>query len=552
MKPNFSLNINKHFSLNIFLFYLFVFSIFFSGHIGGDAIYNYLTVESFFTDGDFNLANSLSDKNLGELSESFNTIQDNIIELSKEHDKVYSIYGIGNILPGILFYGIGILLLKLLPILPHDYFLVFMFSYQNIFILSLLALVLFKLIRNITKNNKTAFLLSIGFSFSTINITYALKSGFGELFAALVILSSFYFLLCYRNGKKLRFLFLSGLFVGSCLLTKLYLILVFPAFFIFLFLIIPRISLKQHLHNILVFLSGFAIPISIFFMYNFLRFNNILETGYEIYTPDPIVSKQLVLNPMYFISTILNIFISPGKGLLIFNPILFVTIIGLKYLYKSYKNIFIFVISIIIPYFLFFSFNSHWASNGVWGTRYFVPILGILFIPIGFLFEKIDDFKIKKYKNIVLTLIIMGIFVQLPSILMNFSAYERFLEKECPHSYYTRIPLPQYSQIFGGYYQLASGINRSLTGESLNFPLIIADIDDLENLTGRSDETLIKYSRGAIIWKSLEGYDWFDLWWIHVFKAEFTNTFLKIFTVFIILLLIFISFSIFKIILENS
>ena len=63
----------KQLSFPVLLFLLLVSTnfIFFSGHIGGDAIYNYLTAESLFNDGNLNLADSYTAKNVEELENVF-------------------------------------------------------------------------------------------------------------------------------------------------------------------------------------------------------------------------------------------------------------------------------------------------------------------------------------------------------------------------------------------------------------------------------------------------------------------------------------------------
>ncbi|NVM04398.1 MAG: hypothetical protein HWN67_18890, partial [Candidatus Helarchaeota archaeon] len=186
-------NIFRNRSLTIFLFFLSINLFFFSGHFGGDAIWNYYTAESLFLDGNLNLADSAEEKDVKGLKDGFKELSDGIKRDAEIYGNVYSKYGLGNVLVGTLFYGIGLLFLKVFPFLPRDYFLIFVFALQNIFIVSLSALVFYKLITHFLDDKKISLFLTIGFSFGTIIFPYALKSGFGEPLALLVILSGFYF-----------------------------------------------------------------------------------------------------------------------------------------------------------------------------------------------------------------------------------------------------------------------------------------------------------------------------------------------------------------------
>jgi len=540
-------NILKNRSLTIFLFFLAINLFFFSGHIGGDALWNYYTAESIVLDGNFNLADSIREIDVKGLKDGFKELSDGIKHDAEIYGRVYSKYGLGNVLVGTLFYGIGLLFVKVFPFLPKDYFLIFVFALQNVFIVSLSALIFYKLITLFLNDKKISLFLTIGFSFGTIIFPYALKSGFGEPLALLVILLGFYFLVLYNHKRKLMFLFLSGFLTGSCILTKIYTVLVFPAFFIFLFFTIEDKKIKDISTHFFVFLSGFIIPIIMFFIYNYLRFGSVFESGYSVRSNEGTLSGEMVPNLYYFFVTFYNILLSPGRGLLIFNPLIILSFLGLKNLFKNHKKLFVFYITLTLSYLLFFSFSYHWASSVAWGTRYFIPILGILIFPAIFIFENITETAKKKFTKALYIFIIAGMLVQLPSVLMNYSKFEMFLQKECPHYIYTRISLPQYSQIVGGYYQMFSGVHRVITGKSLDFPLILTDTEDIEKLKNeKSKYYLFGSNLGIIVWKSLSGYDWFDLWFLHLFKLEFATITLKIFAVIIVAFLIFSSISFYK------
>lgn len=537
----------QHNTLSVFLFVLCVNLFFYSGHIGGDAIWNYLTAQSLFTDGNLNLADSMREIEIDQLKDAFTKINNSIEQGANLHNgEFYSIYGLGSIILGVIFYVLGLFMSKLMPFLPEDYFLIFIFSIQNVFIAALTALIYYKLILLFSQERKTALLLTLGLSFGTITITYALKSGFGEPLAGLIVLSSFYVLNLYDRNKNPKLLLLSGFLTGFFVLTKLYTVVLFPAFFIFLLLIIEKKNFKTMSNQLLLFTAGFVIPVAIFFLYNYMRFDNIFEAGYAVHSGEDF--KKFTFDIFYAIITVFNIFFSTGKGILLFNPLIILSIFGLRNLFKNHRNQFIFYISALVPYVLFFSAVVNWPSWGAWGSRYFIPLLGILIFPAVFIFENIQESSRRRFVKALYVVIILGIFIQLPSVLMNYSAFERFLEKECPHSYRTRINMPQYSQIIGGYYQLYSGINRIATGESIDFPLILSDNEhiDLAKTENRNDSKISLYLKIVIVRRSLSGYDWFDIWFIHLLSLKSASLLLKITTLFITAFLAFFGVYIYR------
>lgn len=540
-----SSKVNKS-KLFVFLFILTVYFLFFSGHVGGDALWNYYTAESIFKDGNFDLGDSLEKKNAGELTGSFNAIAEEIRTLSSQNQKVYSKHGLGQILIGSLFYGTGLIITKFFSFIPRDFLLVFFFSMQNIFVTALIGAVFFSLLKLLEVDNKKAALITGCLTFGTMLFTYAVKSGFGEPLAALFILLALFMLMKFEHERKFSLLFYAGIFTGSCLLTKLYTVLLFPAFFIYLCYIIYQNHKDRTLRCGGIFIVGFIIPVSLFLLYNYVRFGNVLQTGYSEQGTEGTTSTELIFNVYYGIATIQKILLSTGKGVLVFNPMLILSFFGIRKLYVKNKGLFLFYVSACIPYVVFFTFSTHWASFGAWGARYFVLILPVLCLPIIYLIKFSNTPENVNFQKILLITAAVGLFIQLPSTVMNYSAYERFLVKESPHDYYTRIDMPQYSQILGSYYLLFSGINRLATGESLNFPLIMFDKDEIKDMTTQYNIQFENFRTGAIFWRSLKGFDWFDIWYVQVFKIFHDRWYLLAITGTALLIIMFLLVMLYK------
>ncbi len=525
------MTLKNNMTLLIFLIVLSVNWIFFSGHIGGDALWNYFSVESIFKDGNFDLSDSVNEIKAGALSGPFEVIATEIERLSLQQGLVYSKFGLAQILIGATFYGLGLIIISIFPFLPHDYVLVYFFSLQNVILVALISCIFFMVLKVLSLNNKGALFLTLCLSFSTIFFTYAVKSGFGEPLAALSILLCFYYLLQYDKVKKTSLLIFAGFFTGFLLLTKIYTLLVYPGILVLLLLVISHDKNFNYIvRRLLNFSLGFFVPVCIFFIFNYIRFDNIFQTGYSVRGSEGTISTELVPQFIYGVISLYKILLSPGKGVLIFNPIILLSFIALKKMYILNKKTFYFYVTTLIPYLIFFSFSSHWASYGAWGARYFIPVIPIMIIPVIFLFDqKENNFKLKSNK-LLCFLFFSGVLIQLPSIIMNYSAFERFSLQENQYGYYTRIDMPHNSPIIGGYYLLFSGINRTITGESLKYPVIVYDDEYSEINFDTISQEFLQFRTGIIFWKSLAGFDWFDLWIVHLIKEPSVPVLVKLIT----------------------
>ena len=156
-----ALPINTKVLIFFFCFYVF----FMSGHIGGDALWTYLTSESTVCHGNL-IINDHPDRVWGipELQSSYNNIA------LREGD-VISIYGIGNVIVQLPFFFLGWFVVKICPFLPADYVQMFFASMTNCVISALLCYFLFNFLKHIGINNKVSIITTFGFGLSLLIFT---------------------------------------------------------------------------------------------------------------------------------------------------------------------------------------------------------------------------------------------------------------------------------------------------------------------------------------------------------------------------------------------
>jgi hypothetical protein len=96
-----------------------------------------------------------------------------------------------------------------------------------------------------------------------------------------------------------------------------------------------------------------------------------------------------------FSSNITHIFIAtfgllfaPGVGLFIFSPILITVFFSFPDLYRKNKSECLLFLSFFISTLFYHADLQHWHGLVAWGTRYLIPLIPFLIIPLGTSLEK--------------------------------------------------------------------------------------------------------------------------------------------------------------------
>ncbi len=246
----------------------------------------------------------------------------------------------------------------------------FLVSFINFIIHALCAFVLFNIAQSLGASKSKSYFLSFVFCFTSYSFSFA-QSTYEHHFEMLFILIAF-------NISLSRKIKNYGLFVGISITIGLFFrstaILAFPTL---LFLA------NENKQRILLLLG--LIPGIIFiFFYNYTRFGNPFESGYNI--------AWRIANGTNFSFWSLNripyslfsFFLSPAKGLFFFSPSILISLWGVKKFWIKHRNISLSIIAISSSYLFLFSMNFAWHGS-IWsfGPRYILPILPFLYLPIS-------------------------------------------------------------------------------------------------------------------------------------------------------------------------
>lgn len=295
-----------------------------------------------------------------------------------EKGERYSVYSPGQI---ILFTPAAILSQKLDKpgnLHPH-YTAELINSFLGVAIHFLTSISVFLAATAIGRSRAEAIILGIVFSLCTFNLPSS-RDGYEHAYEAFFILMSYAVAwIAEKRGSKNQgggfrcSYFYAGLLLGLGILFRPTAILALPGLLI--------ICWKRS--NITHAILGLSIGVGIFGIYNQLRFGSPIETGYlQAWLA---ANPELVGSPGFSIEKILPqalaLWVSPGKGMLLFSPILLAAILIQRSVWKERSRVVLTIVVTASVYTVFYAANFAWhGSAWSWGPRYLIPITPLLIL----------------------------------------------------------------------------------------------------------------------------------------------------------------------------
>jgi hypothetical protein len=281
---------------------------------------------------------------------------------------------------------------------------------------ALTALLIYKILLFQGYRERPSLAVSLLYGTATMAWYYASKTPHEGALGVFFIVGAFYFALRYMKGQAQRkYLLWCGLFVGLGFITRTDVILSAAPILIFIFLKEHgnRKDFSRALKPVLVFCLILLPFFAWAAFYNYLRFGSVLKTGQVEWSGGHLLSIGTI--PFAFAGYLF----SPGKSVFLFSPILLAAPWGLWRLYRSGdRNFFLFLVSFIGLYFVFYLNASGWPGDQCWGPRYLLPLIPFLMLPIVYLFESWG--AVAKPKRVMLVVLIcLSISVQVLSVSEN-------------------------------------------------------------------------------------------------------------------------------------
>lgn len=359
----------------------------------------------------------------------------------------YSKYGIGMSVLAAPFYIAGKALSAVLPVAP-SYATLFCVSMMNAFITALSCLLIYRLGRErFGFSHRTSVLLAIGYGLSTIAWFYS-EDFMSEPATSLFLLAAVFLVTGSDGGQKHRNLLLAGVFLGMALTCRLATLVTVPGFLLYLMLDrekAPSWKIKKLVADaarLLIPITGFVFLI---FLYNYVRFENIFETGYE---------KGFGAGGW---TGLLGILFSPGKSVFLYNPLIIVGCLAIPIFIKV-KNKMAWLFGwIVLIHLVLFSFWHSWYGGSGWGPRLMLVTLPYLVLPVGFLLEKAKG----KARAGIIAVMVVGICIQISSVTVNISRYYYDLRHQYQDQAHDMLLYsPAHSPIIGQVQEVAKVFSR--------------------------------------------------------------------------------------------
>ncbi len=331
----------------------------------------------------------------------------------------YSWFGIGFSLFSLPFYFIG----KLSGSNPGQ-----AVSLINHLVGAAAVLLVFRFLIALGYSRRTSIVVGMFYGIGTIAWPIE-KQPFDHTLETFFVLLSVYWIYQYHIGLKTSRLIYSSASLGFAFLVRPTSILVVVSMAIFIVLhSLKSTATRRFLHSTTRDLGLFAVSflpfLVIFFIYNYLRFGSISETGYGL------IASRLGID--FFGGTpmregLYGFLLSPGKGFFYYSPVAVLFFFGINSFRKNNPELAWCFISILASYLLFLSKNIFWHGDWGWGPRYLMVLTPFIVIPSAEIIASSNWRRSAIMRMGIPALFALSVFIQIAAVSVNSGKYFVYL-----------------------------------------------------------------------------------------------------------------------------
>ena len=269
-------------------------------------------------------------------------------------------------------------------------------------------------------------ILGLASPLATMALAY-IDTSFSEPLLTLALLVATYAVYQARFDNPLGYLTVAGAALGLALYTRERSIILLPPFLLYVFLTQPRRQWMGWL--------AFLVPIGIAGVFigawNWIRFGSPLMTSYTAWQPETGFNTPIVVG-------VFGLWLSAGKGLLFYNPIAWLGLIGLVSLWRRDRSLAALIGLLLLIPTVFFARYDLWTGGWNWGPRYLLPLIPLLVLSAGVWVQATPS---RFRRGALLAVCALGVLLNAPAILVDHSRYLVEAGERDPEQYLTRTLL---------------------------------------------------------------------------------------------------------------
>ncbi len=337
----------------------------------------------------------------------------------------YSVYNPGQVALYVPIYALARSLSFISTIHPH-YIAEFIASFIGPTIHFSTAAILFWLLQQVGTRKQKAFIIAGLFAFGTFSLPHS-TDGYGHPFETIFILLSFLFIIYASHevdtGKSKIYLIIAGSFIGIGLLFRITTLLAIPGILILL----------ANRRTCAYLLLGIFPGIILVAWYSWIKTGSPFDTGYLLawQIANPTLANQTGFNIFDIPANSISLWISPGKGMLLFSPLLLLSLIAWPSFMRKNARLSASIATVSLTYTFFYAANFAWhGSPWCWGPRYLVPIIPLLILALS----ELEIRSIKK-RLLVFPILIISILTQILAISVDYRRYLITIYENTPSAF---------------------------------------------------------------------------------------------------------------------
>lgn len=194
---------------------------------------------------------------------------------------------------------------------------------------------------------------------------------------------------------------------------------------------------------------------------NYLHFHDVFQFGYA----DQVEGGKILTafsTPLHL--GLWGLFLSPGKSIFLFAPMVLLALAGLPLLWHQRRPLAAVCGGCLIAYALFLARHTQWEGGYSWGPRYLLPVLPLLLVGMAPLLRNVHR---RWPRKALAVLCILGVLINLPAV------FTSFFEIQSAGGYYDEHYdyLPDHNAVRAQWGLLFRYLGEAFRGQALGSPL---------------------------------------------------------------------------------